>query len=65
MVDHFKEAREEQSTILKGETEVSLQSIGRSKASGTGGIPMELFQALGDDAVEVLMGMCQRIYTIR
>ena len=31
------------------------------KASGGGGIPVELFQILKDDAVEVLNSICQQI----
>ena len=33
-----------------------------NKASGGGGIPVELFQSLKDDAVKVLHSICQRIW---
>ena len=32
------------------------------KASGGDGIPVELFQILGDDAVKVLYSICQQIW---
>ena len=33
-----------------------------NKASGSGGIPAELFQVLKDDAVKVLHSICQQIW---
>ena len=33
-----------------------------NKASGADGIPVELFQILKDDAVEVLNSICQQIW---
>ena len=33
-----------------------------NKASGGDGIPVELFQTLKDDAVEVLYSICQQIW---
>ena len=33
-----------------------------SKASGSDGIPVELFQILKDDAVKVLHSICQQIW---
>ena len=33
-----------------------------NKASGSDGIPVELFQFLGDDAVKVLHSICQQIW---
>ena len=33
-----------------------------NKASGGGGIPVELFQILKDDAVKVLHSICQQIW---
>ena len=33
-----------------------------NKASGSDGIPVELFQILKDDAVKVLHSMCQQIW---
>ena len=36
-----------------------------NKASGGGGIPVELFQILKDDAVKVLHSICQQIWKIQ
>ena len=33
-----------------------------NKASGSDGIPVELFQILKDDAVKVLLSICQQIW---
>ena len=38
-----------------------LGSITRNKASGGDGIPVELFQILKNDAVQVLLSICQQI----
>ena len=40
----------------------SLASITTNKASGSDGIPVELFQILKDDAVKVLHSICQQIW---
>ena len=40
----------------------ALGSITTNKASGGGGIPVELFQILKDDAVKVLHSICQQIW---
>ena len=40
----------------------ALESITMNKASGGDGIPVELFQILKDDAVEVLHSICQQIW---
>ena len=40
----------------------ALGSISTNKASGGDGIPVELFQTLKDDAVEVLYSICQPIW---
>ena len=37
-------------------------SIPMNKASGGGGIPVELFPILKDDAVKVLHSICQQIW---
>ena len=37
----------------------------RNRASGGGGIPVELFQILKDDAVKVLHSICQQIWKIQ
>ena len=48
--------------ILECEVEWALGSITMNKASGNDGIPVELFQILKDDAVEVLHSICQQIW---
>ena len=40
----------------------ALGSITTNKASGSDGIPVELFQILKDDAVKVLHSICQQIW---
>ena len=47
--------------ILECEVKWALGSITTNKASGGDGIPVELFQTLKDDAVEVLQSICQQI----
>ena len=51
--------------ILDCEVKWALGSIARSKASGGDGIPVELFQILKDDAMEVLHSICQQIWKAR
>ena len=48
--------------ILKCELTWTLVSITMNKASGSDGIPVELFQILKDDAVKVLHTICQQIW---
>ena len=48
--------------ILECEVKWALESITTKKASGRDGIPVELFQILKDDAVEVLHSICQQIW---
>ena len=48
--------------ILECEVKRALGSITMNKASGSDGIPVELFQILKDDAVEVLYSICQQIW---
>ena len=48
--------------MLESEVKWALGSITTNKASGGGGIPVELFQILKDDAVKVLHSMCQQIW---
>ena len=48
--------------ILECEVKWALGSISTNKASGGDGIPVELFQILKDDAVEVLQSICQPIW---
>ena len=51
--------------IVECEVKWALGSITMSKASGGGGIPVELFQVLRDDAVKVLHLICQQIWKIQ
>ena len=48
--------------VLECEVEWALGSIITNKASGGDGIPVELFQILKDDAVQVLHSICQQIW---
>ena len=48
--------------ILECEVKWALESITTNKASGSDGIPVELFQNLKDDAVKVLHAICQQIW---
>ena len=48
--------------ILESEVKCALGSITTNKASGGDGIPVELFQILKDDAVEVFHSICQQIW---
>ena len=47
--------------ILEWKVKWALGSITMKKASGGDGIPVELFQILKDDDVEVLHSICQQI----
>ena len=48
--------------ILECEVKWALGSITTNKASGSDGIPVELFQILKDDAVKLLHSVCQQIW---
>ena len=48
--------------ILKCEVKWALGSITMNKASGSDGIPADLFQILKDDVVKVLHLLCQQIW---
>ena len=50
--------------ILECEVKGALESITTNKASGGGGIPVELFEILKDDAVKVLHSICQQIWKL-
>ena len=41
---------------------VGLRKTSTNKASGSDGIPVELFQILKDDAVKVLYSICQQVW---
>ena len=47
--------------ILECEVKWALGNITMNEASGGDGIPIELFQILEDDAVKVLLSICQQI----
>ena len=47
--------------ILECEVKWALESITMNKASGSDGIPVELFQILKDDALKVLYSICQNL----
>ena len=49
--------------ILECEIKWALESITMNKARGGDRIPVELFQILKDDAVNVLHSICQQIWT--
>ena len=51
-----------ESHILESEVNWALGSITMNKASGSDGIPVELFQILKDDVVKVLHSICQQIW---
>ena len=48
--------------ILEGEVKWALGSITKNKASGGGGIPVELFKIPKDDAMKVLHSICWQIW---
>ena len=48
--------------FLECEVKWALGSIAKNKANGGGGIPVELFQILKDDAVKVLHAICKPIW---
>ena len=48
--------------ILECEVKWALESITTNKASGSDGIPVELFPLLKDDAVKMLHSICQQIW---
>ena len=48
--------------ILECEVKWVLGTITTNKASGSDGIPAELFQILKDEAVKVLYSICQQIW---
>ena len=51
--------------IMKCELKCVLGSITINKASGSDGIPVELFQILKDAAARVLHSICQQIWKIQ
>ena len=51
-----------QPDILECKVKGALESITMDKASGGDGIPVELFQIIKDNAVNVLHSICQQIW---
>ena len=51
-----------QPDILECKVKWALESITTNKASGSDGIPAKLFQILKDDAVKMLLSICQQIW---
>ena len=51
-----------ESDILECKVKWAIGSITMNKASGGGGIPVELFQILKFDSVKVLHSICQQIW---
>ena len=51
--------------ILECEVKWALESITMNKASGGDGIPVELFQILKDNSVNVLHSICQQIWKMQ
>ena len=47
---------------MECEVKWALRSITTNKANGGGGIPVELFQIVKDDAVKELHSICQKIW---
>ena len=51
--------------ILECEVKWPLGRISMNKATGSDGLPGELFQVLKDDAVKMLHSICQQIWKIQ
>ena len=60
--NHYGVATHLEPEILDCEVKWALGSITRNKASGGDGIPVKLFQILKDDAVNMLLSICQQIW---
>ena len=61
-INHDGVVTHPQPDILQCEVKWVLGSITMNKANGGDEIPMEIFQILKDDAVEVLHSICQQIW---
>ena len=55
-------ATELASAILESEVKSALESITKNKASGADNISVELLKVLQDDAVKVMLALCQQIW---
>ena len=62
--NHDDEITHLEPDILECEVKWALESITTNKASGSDGIPVELFQILKDNAVKVLHSICQQIWKL-
>ena len=60
--NHDDEITHLEPLILECEVKWALESITSNKASGGGGMPVELFQILEDDVVNVLHAICLQIW---
>ena len=60
--NHSGEITHLEPDIMECEVKWALGSITMNKASGTDGIPVELFQILKDDPVKLLHSICQQIW---
>ena len=60
--NHNNVITHQESDIPECEVKWALESITTNKASGGDGIPVELFQILKDDAVNVLPSICKQIW---
>ena len=60
--NHYGVSTHLQPDILECKVMWALGSITMNKASGSEGIPGELFHILKDDAVKVLHSICQQIW---
>ena len=49
---------------MECEVKCALENITTNKASGSDGIPVDLFQILEDDAVKVLHSICKHIWKL-
>ena len=58
----FNPLRNSKAVFQSTEVKWALESITTNKASGGDGIPVELFQILKDDAVEVRHSICQQMW---
>ena len=57
--NHDGEVTHLEPDILECEVKWASESITTNRASGSDGIPVELFEILKDDAVKVLHSICQ------
>ena len=63
--NHDGEITHLEPVILECEVKWTLGSITKNKASGSDGIPVELFQVLNDDALKMLHPICLHIWKIQ